>query len=50
MAVEVVATLGGWKLWTHSRDLRASFAVPGEVLYWLAIIGILAARRKPIQP
>jgi uncharacterized membrane-anchored protein len=34
----LVVTLSAWKLWTRSRDLRASFDTAGEVFYWLAIL------------
>ncbi|NBV65181.1 MAG: hypothetical protein EBR71_12110 [Planctomycetes bacterium] len=38
IGLSLVATLTGWKLWTHSRDLRAAVDAPGESLYWLAIL------------
>lgn len=38
IGLSLLATLTGWKLWTHSRDLRAAVDAPGELLYWLAIL------------
>jgi uncharacterized membrane-anchored protein len=38
IALLLIATLTGWKLRTHSRDLRAVVDAPGELLYWLAIL------------
>jgi uncharacterized membrane-anchored protein len=38
VGASVVATLGAWKWWTHSKDLKTAFDAPGDALYWLTIL------------